>query len=438
MSGGVAVIGAGWAGLAAAVELAAAGVPVSVFESTRSAGGRARTVPGGALPTDNGQHLLLGAYSETLRIMRRVGADPERFFQRQPLHLQFDDGFTLRLPRLPAPWHLMAGLMAARGLDWRERLAAATMVRRLARRGYRLSADTSVTQLLDRHTQPAALRRWLWEPLCLAALNTPPRAASAQVFCHVLRDTLGGRRDASDLLLARGGLGAAFPEPAARYLARRGGEVRLGTPIRDIVPTEGGYTLTGDPQARTWAQVIIATGPWAVPQLLHPWPLLADLSHRMAGWRHLPIATLYAAWADAPPLPAPMIGFTDAPFQWVFDLGPLPDGARLFAAVTSAAEPCCDAPHATRREELCGHLAHRLGLRGSPGFTRLIVEKRATFACVPGLQRPGNATAVPGLYLAGDYTAGDYPATLEGAVRSGVTCARLLMRDRRTREVDER
>ncbi|MBE0622825.1 MAG: NAD(P)-binding protein, partial [Burkholderiales bacterium] len=199
----VAVIGAGWAGMAAAVALAEAKTRVTVFEAARHLGGRARSVDIEGMALDNGQHILIGAYRETLRLMRAVGADPERLLLRQPLTIEYPGKFSLRAPRLPAPLHLLAGLLAASGLTWSERVAAVRFMTAMRRNAYRIHADMPVAELLARHDQSGALSRYLWEPLCISALNTPPAAASAQIFLNLFRDALDGARTNSDFLIPR-------------------------------------------------------------------------------------------------------------------------------------------------------------------------------------------------------------------------------------------
>ena len=181
----VAVIGAGYAGLAAAVELAAAGAAVEVFEASRTPGGRARAVEFDGLRVDNGAHILVGAYGETLRLMRRVGADATRLLRRTPLHLEFPGEFRMRAPRLPSPLHTALALLLARGLDAREKLGAIRLMRGLQANGYRIEPDRSVADWLEQLGTPPRQRRFLWEPLCIAALNTPAADASAQVLASV-------------------------------------------------------------------------------------------------------------------------------------------------------------------------------------------------------------------------------------------------------------
>ena len=172
--------------MAAAVTLARQGVPVTVFEAAKILGGRARRVEHRDAALDNGLHILIGAYRETLRLMRLVGADPDQLLLRLPLTWRIHDRFSFRAVGLPAPLHLLAGLMAAHGAPLSERIAAARFVLRMRRRGYTLEHDTTVTSLLDQNGQVGIMTCALWRPLCVSALNTPPESASAQVFLNVL------------------------------------------------------------------------------------------------------------------------------------------------------------------------------------------------------------------------------------------------------------
>jgi len=417
----VAVVGAGWAGLAAAVTLAGRGVPVTVFEAARTPGGRARRVGLDGVDLDNGQHILIGAYGETLRLMRLVGADPERLLLRLPLELRYAAGFRFRAPVLPAPLHLVAGLVLASGLTAGERLSAARFVAHLRKPG---AADESVARLLARHHQRGALHDHLWAPLCVSALNTPPERASARVFANVLRDTLRGDRTASDLLLPQADLGALFPAPAAAFVAAHGGEVRLGAAVRGIAGERGGFRLDADD--RTFACVIIACAPQHAAPLLAGIPGLQGLAAWLAGLEHEPIYTCYLQYPEEVALGFPMLGFSGGVLQWAFDRGALSGHRGLVAGVLSASGAHEALAHAELAAAIHAELARALPGLPEPRWHRVIAEKRATFSCRPALARPGNATPLPGLVLAGDYTASDYPATLEAAIRSGVAGAALV------------
>ena len=421
----VAVVGAGWAGLAAAATLAERGLAVTVFEASRSLGGRARRVTIDGVDLDNGQHILIGAYTEALRLMRLVGADPGHLLMRLPLELRHASGFHLRAPRLPAPLHLAAGIVSASGLTIAERIAAARFIGRLRRTRFTLATDESVEQLLARHGQRGVLRERLWVPLCVSALNTPPERASAQVFANVLRDTLGGGRAASDLLLPKADLGALFPAPAAAFIAARGGNVRLGAAVRTIARDGANFRLDADPDAFT--HVILASAPPHAPALLGSLPELAGLAATLAAIEHEPIYTCYLQYPESVSLPFPMLGFSGGLLQWAFDRGTLSGHRGLIAAVLSASGDHEALTHAELAAAIHAELAAALGGLPEPRWQRVIAERRATFSCRPGPVRPGNETPVRGVVLAGDYTASDYPATLEAAVRSGVAAANLVL-----------
>lgn len=421
----VAVVGGGWSGLAAAVSLARAGRPVTVFEASRTLGGRARRLRLQGLDLDNGQHILIGAYVETLRLMRAVGADPERLLLRLPLELRLEPGFRMHAPHLPAPLHAALALARARGLTWTERAAAARLVRGLRRVGYRLNTDQTVAALLDAFAQPPAVRECLWEPLCIAALNTPASRASAQVFAHVLRDSLGARREASDLLLPRADLGTLFPDAAARWLEAHGGRIRFGAAVRRIVPATGGFRVDADAD-RLYDAVVLAVAPQHAAALMAGIPALHMAQATIAALEYEPIHTCYLQY-DRAALPAPMLGLRGAWTHWVFDRGQLAGTPGLLTGVVSASEP----PESMSQEDIAARvdaeIRERVAGIGVVQWARVVAERRATFRCTPGLTRPHNATPVERFVLAGDYTASDYPGTLESAVRSGVAAAALLI-----------
>lgn len=424
--GRVAILGAGWAGLACAVELAAAGVPVTVFEAAKQLGGRARSVELDGQQLDNGQHIFVGAYHETLRLMRLVGEKPEVVMQRLPLQVEVPDAqppFRLALPLLPAPWHLAFGLLGARGATLREKLSAARFMQRLKRRQYRLVRDITVAAWLHQEGQRGAIRRHLWEPLCLAALNTAPENASAQIFANVLRDSLGGHREATDLLLARTDLGHVFPVHAARFVEKHGGEIRLSSRVTGF-EREGNGWRVGDEH---FGDLVLAVGPYSLPPLLVHRPAHEPLLHQLADFSYEPIATVYMAYPEDLRLPFPMLGMAGPTGQWVFDRGALDGTAGVMAFVLSANGDW----DTLEDEELVQQLHTEFeGIAGPvpvPHWHRVIRERRATFSCAPNLPRPGNETAERGLWLAGDYTCAEYPATLEGAVKSGKTVAQLII-----------
>ncbi len=432
----VAVIGGGFAGLAAAAELAARGVRVTVFEASRVLGGRARTVTLHDHALDNGQHILIGAYAETLRLMRLVGANVEQRLLRQPLLLDYPGALRIAAPRLPAPLHLAWALLGARGLSWREKFAAIRFMQGLQRTDFKLPAAlarASVTELLDAYHQPARLRIYLWDALCVAALNTPVESAAAQVFANVLRDSLAATRAASDLLLPRTDLGAVFPEPAARFIFAHGGTVLRNTAIQEIrqatTPQGDRFLLQGATEGLPhgpFSHVILATAPYHLRPLLAGLPQLDALRGELAALKYEPIVTCYLRYPDHIRLPQPMLGHADGLMQWLFDRGQLGGPKGLLAAVISARGRHLELSNHELAVHIHAEIAALLGPQvhlPAPLWSQVINEKRGTFSCTADACRPPTRTALPGLLLAGDYVASDYPGTLESAIRSGVSAA---------------
>jgi predicted NAD/FAD-binding protein len=481
----VVVIGAGWAGLAAAVALTEAGRRVEVLEAAPVAGGRARRVAMHGLPLDNGHHLLIGAYRDTLALLEQVGA-PRDGLMRLPLTLHIPGHVDLRGAALPAPLSLGVGLLRAAGLNWRERLAAVRLLTGLQRARFRTRPGETAAQLFARHAQPARLVHLLWAPLTVAALNTEIEHADAQVLATVLRDALCDTREASDFLLPARDLGALLPEPATRWLEARGQCVRTACPVRAIArlrrgdsndaagnsglsdrgsgsrgagdvgngdsgdrrggrndsdtreSSHCGHRDAGDGSSHGFVvdhaqgtslarQVIVATDPARAAPLLRAFVPLATTADALADMPQLSIVSVYLQYPAHVTLPGPLLGSADAPAQWWFDRGRIAGQRGLIGAVISAATAHAGVPQPELVDAAHAQLARVVRELCVPQWSQVIHEKRATFACVPGVFRPSVRTAVDGLWLAGDYTAGDYPATLEGAVRSGREAARCVL-----------
>lgn len=434
----VAVIGGGWAGCAAAVELARKGCSVALFESSRVLGGRARRVELNGLSIDNGQHIMLGAYRETLRLMRMVGIDPRQAFLALPLQMRYpagSGGMDFITPRLPAPLHVLAGLLRASGLGRDDKMSLARFSTTARWMEWRLDNDCSVAELLDRFDQTDRLIRLMWRPLCIAALNTPPERASAQVFLNVLRDSLGARRAASDMLIPKADLSALFPDKAAAFITMHGGTFHPGTTVKSIAHNDGGWTLVlsgehGDTATEGFDAIVVAT------QATHATSLLEAIpgAPKLPAFDYEPITTCYLQYEPSIRLAQPFFALLDEPEsgswgQFVFDRGQLDERhIGLLAVVVSASSEAIALGH----EVLCAAVAQQLAdvfrdpAFAAPAWSKVISEKRATFACTPCLTRPANETGIDGLVFAGDYTAGEYPATLEAAVRSGVRAAGLV------------
>ena len=408
----VAIVGAGYAGMAAAVTLAAAGVRVVVFDAGPVPGGRARRVHPHGRELDNGQHILIGAYTELLRLMRLVGV-PQDAVLRVPLELRYADGFALRSLALPAPLGLLGGLLVLRGVPFAERLGAIRFMQSLKRAKFRLASDLSVDRLLESHRQGGRIGDYLWRPLCVAALNTPPGQASAQVFINVLRDSLAGDADASDLLLPRVDLSQLFPERAVEFVRLRGGEVRTGETVHGI----GSDLRIG---GETFAAIVLAVAPFQ----LEPF---AALLGKVPEYSYQPIYTCYLQYSQRVKLSFPMLGLTAGMVQWLFDREKLGGKHGLVACMISAEGKHQEMTHPELAAACHRELVQVLGALPEPEWSQVIAEKRATITCIPGVVRPAQETRTPGLFLAGDYTDPEYPPVLEAAVRSGVRAATKIL-----------
>ncbi len=463
----IAVVGVGWAGLAAAVHLAKNGAKVVLFEQSPLLGGRARAAnfsPKGALvgdenlSVDNGQHLLMGAYSETLDLIKALGgnvSDPKRkdqLFERFPVCLRDTNGFSFDastgfgkwLPghRLSATLRLACALFRSNGLSFSEAFMMSLMMIRLRLRRWHVNQSMSVQTLLDGYRQPQSLNRKLWHPLCLSALNTPPTSASAATFVAVLRDTLGAAGADSDFLVAIKSLSTTLPDLASAFLVKHNATINTGQMIKSI----SRHTDTAlNPLAKAWivsshkqdleVDAVLLACPWpATVRLLASANITAPASDP---YMPLPISTVYLYWsisaehARAKPWLLADNANLEHYGQWLFDLGKTCGGGRLASVVISG-----PGPHEQLSRE---HLGAAINAQVAAQLnwpladdTLVISEKSATFACTAGLKRPQAQTPIPGLFLCGDFYAGptlakNYPATLETAVRSGLAAARAAL-----------
>jgi hydroxysqualene dehydroxylase len=430
----VIVIGGGWAGLSAAVELARNGHVPTVLEAARQPGGRARSVRFGNHHVDNGQHILLGAYRHVLSMLHTLGVAEHTVFKRLPLTLALKNrsGPDIRLTslHLPAPLHLAVALARMTGLPVARRLETLRLLARARRGRFKVEPDVTLGEYLARCRQGGAVIRALWEPLCLAALNTPVALASTQLFLHVLRDAFFGNRRDSDLLLPATDLNACLPRPAIDYIERHGGSVRLAARAQAIRVTEGCASgVVVQDEELLADHVIVATSPDVCANLLADHAPLHTTVEGLAQLGASPICTVYLQYPDSAALDLEFVGLLDGIVQWLFDHGRFTGRRGLMAAVISGPGPHLRLNNEALTSLVIDDIAHHFPEWPRPLATRLVRERRATFAAVPDVDRyrPGCATVIPGLWLAGDYTDTGYPGTLEGAVKSGIICARRLL-----------
>lgn len=442
----VVVVGAGCAGLAAAVRLSSQGARVVVVEQAPRLGGRTSSFTDreSGERLDNGQHVLFGCYRDTYELLRQIGAAGHAPLQ-QTLALTIAGGpsgrgHVLACPDLPSPWHLLLGLMMWDAVPFADRLAVRHLSHVLssARRdgaeatAARVDPSLTVSQWLNAQHQSAQMRRWLWDPLVFAALNQSPDEAAARPFVRVLAEMFGPRAEDSAIGLPRVPLDELIALPAIKAIESHGGVVMTKRPAKVVVTGDRiAHVKVGDAIVR--APAVISAVPWHAFQALWDETIpssLADIATNAAAMKSSPIVTVNL-WFDRDVMPAstPFVGLADGTVQWFFGRKALVGSGTHVSAVTSGALEILrlenDDVIARVEADARGALP---GTQGAVLRRALVVrEPRATFTLSPDAPpRPGAMTGLAGFVLAGDWTDTGLPATIEGAVRSGFTAARCV------------
>lgn len=425
----IAIVGAGWAGLAAAITAAQKGHQVTLLEASKFWGGRARSIQTHSEDyplLDNGQHILIGAYQKTLSMMQIVGIDLEKAFWRKPLDLRYADGSGLSLPNKPFPLNLLQGIAFNSSWSAVDKWQLLTSAWQWQRMHFECAEHLTVADLCKKMTPPV----WqdLIEPLCVSALNTPANEASGKVFLRIMKDALFGPVGSSDLLLPRLDLGQLFPNAAINWLEKKGASCHSGQRIESIL--DAGINSSKAPRWQLgnhkFDHLVIATPAWDAAHLLEKFNAAWASTTRQL--RYETIATVYVQGPLDFKLPLPMLALRTtqgSPAQFAFDRGQIYTEAGtpgLLAFVVSANKLSKeDVTH-----QVMGQLSALLIQLGQVALRieafkviQTVVEKRATFACIPNLKRP-SARPCQGITVCGDYVEGPYPATLEGAIISGI------------------
>jgi hydroxysqualene dehydroxylase len=448
----VVVIGAGFAGLSAATALAESGARVLVLEARPRLGGRATAFQdrvSGEL-VDNGQHVLFGCYHGTFAFLRRIGA--ERHVQLQPsLEVPFitpTGALTrLRCPDLPAPLHLLAGVLEWDALPFRDRLNVLRLAGPLLRASRTRTPGTlgtpgtvgtvgTVREWLIRFGQGQAIRDWLWEPLAIAALNQAPDEAAAEPFVRVLSEMFGGGPRAAAIGLPVQPLDRMYAEPARAYIQAHGGDVRVNAPARVAELSRDGSRAmaVAAAGARIASPVVVAAVPWyALGDLFAGCaapPALAKTLDAAQRTPALPIVTVNL-WYDRPVMDEPFVGLPASDIHWIFDKRMTLGGdASHLSIVTSAARSLAPlgndalvALAAARVRDALPDGARARLIRGT-----VIRERRATFSVAPGAPpRPQVTTGLGNLFMASDWIDTGLPGTIESAVRAGHLAAAAIL-----------
>lgn len=442
------VIGAGFAGLSAAVRLAQSGRRVVVFEEAPRLGGRATAFVDRASGerVDNGQHAFFGCYRETFAFLDAIGTSAlVPLAPRLSLTMAGPDGARARLrcPPLPAPWHLVAGLLTWPAVGLADRLAAARLLpllREVRRRGAaavaaEVPAGQTVTDWLRARGQPQALEDWLWNPLAVAALNQPPAEAAAAPFVRVLGELFAPDPRASAIGLPTVPLDDLYAHPARDFIVRHGGQVRVRAPAV-IHVADAGVVAVESGGERMATTAVVAAVPWFAFDRL--WPgappaPMAPVVERARAMAASPIVTVNL-WIDGPGLSEPFVGLVGGPMHWVFNKRAIfgPSSAHL-SVVSSGVKPLAALDNESVTRAAWAQLGGALPELAGRQLLRSVVvrEQRATFSLAPGQPpRPGPVTPIAGLFLAGDWADTGLPGTIEGAVSSGHRAAAACLGDR--------
>ncbi len=435
----IGIVGGGWAGLAAAVELCKNSHKVTLFESSPQPGGRARGIEWNGMTLDNGQHLMIGAYQQMLQLLADMGADTDKLFKRLPHRMLMCDtqtgatAFDLCLPTFPAPLHLLMGVLNIPQLSIKEKILLLIRFNRLLNTP--LTTDLPVSEWLAAAKLPATYTRYLLEPVCLAALTTHPHQASARAFQSVLQQTFNAPAHFTDLLIPTTDLSQVFPALAAKYILQHGGEIYTRSKVQSLQIGDSrlkSITINNEPQV--FEQVILATPPTVTATLLQDNRQTKSISEQINQLQYEPVATLYLQFKQAVSLPYPMLGLVNGLAEWVFERA-IAGHNNVLAVVMSARGDYLQLPQAELVDRIYRELRNTIANLPDLLDSKLIIEKRATFQCHPNVDqyRPAIDTSLSNLKLCGDYVYIEennhpgLPSTLEGALRSGVKCAQSLL-----------
>jgi zeta-carotene desaturase len=393
---------------------------------------------------DNGQHLFMGCYHSTIQFLETIGTLGRlRFQPRLAVPFLDRDGRLSRLdcPDWPAPWHLLLGVIRSGSFSFRQKLEVLRLGRHLRTAGQDSATGESVTAWLARRRQSDGVQHNFWDLLCIAAMNEDPRIASAQLFERVLRLALFSSPADSRLGIARVGLSECYTSAAAAFIEARGGQVHTARGVKQLliadgdcrgVVLDGGETIEGVP--------VVSAVPWQQFATMLPGELLRAEPFFAAAraLRPAPIISINL-WFDAPITELEFAGLRGTTVQWLFSRSHILDADdHYFSLVLSGAHEYVR----RSKEELLAIALRELGemlpaVRRAKLLHSLVIKERfATFSPSPEaeLLRPPARTPIQGLFLAGDWTATGLPATIEGAVQSGYTAAKEVLKDKGNRE----
>lgn len=411
-----AIIGGGLAGLSAAVYLAQAGLKVELFESSPKLGGRAYSFRDNGDIIDNGQHIMMGCYRETLKFLRTIGTT-DRLSIQDRLKIDFmhsHKGLTpLKTGNSPYPINLLLGLLSYKALGFSERLEIIRLFSKLI--FIKPEEDLTILEWLKKERQSPGAIKAFWEILSVGALNTDISRASASIFASILKVMFLKGNSAASIILPRTGLSELYCEDSARFICQNGGSIMLSEAVKGVeIKDNKVQKIILQSREVTSFDFVISAVPYYAFRRIFPEEFVHSL--KMENISYSSILSLNI-WMKEIPFTGEFYGLIDSPVQWVFN------HRSYITIVISNADGILDKSKEDLEDLILSELEEFFPQfkRDAVTGTRLIKEKRATFVPAPDIlkQRPETISPVKNLFLAGDWTQTGLPATIEGAVLSG-------------------
>jgi squalene-associated FAD-dependent desaturase len=434
----IVIIGGGFAGLAAGVELSERGAAVVVLERRGHLGGRAYSFMDQQTGdvVDNGQHLFMGCYHHTIAFLKKIGCLDRLAFQDRPRvdFLDRDHGYTsFECPRLPAPLHAVAGLLKMRGITLGDKLRVAKVGRAIQRNGQAGAGRLTVKEWLASLGQSERIRERFWYPMAIATLNEDPQVASARMLKVVLRAAFGAGRRATSIGIARVGLSELYTEGATRFIESRGGEVRTSATVERLVIEDRRIVAVELKDGeRLEADAVISAVPHTALLKILPDELRAREFAAIDRLRAAPIISINL-WFDRSVFDRQFAGLIGTRSQWIFNKNLIvkpTEASNQIAVIISAAHAFVDWTKEQLIEMALGELRELLPASRAAELlhSRIVKEREATLSHTLESDdlRPGPRTSIKNLILAGGWTATGLPDTIESAVLSGHTAAEII------------